>query len=282
MENKTKDLTKVGFGIAVMFLVSWIYGFFIAGHLPISNLLKSIILLVVLYTIGLGLFIYITKDVTENVYKKGKLSFKTYLTCFLLQFCALFLTMLINVVLIVVLKANPTGTDSLSLPVLLSLLVVAPIFEELVFRHIFAKKLLKYGEAFFVLVSAFCFCVVHGVSAGIPTIIYTFILGLIWSYLLVKTGNIWMPIFYHSISNFFGSILAQMIFAFSEKLFPIYLIMIIVFAVAGLIMFIRNKKDFSFEDKVFSKDNLKQLFTNKGIIFLILATISFMLIKNVI
>ncbi len=282
MENKTKDLTKVSFGIAIMFLLSWIYGFFIAGCLPISNLLKSIILLVGLYTIGLGLFIYITKDVTENVYKKGKLSIKTYLTCFLLQFCALVLTMLINVLLIVFLNAIPTGTDSLSLPMLFTLLVVAPILEEFVFRHIFAKKLLKYGEAFFVLVSAFCFCIVHGVSAGIPTIIYTFILGLIWSYLLVKTGNIWIPIIYHSMSNFFGAVLSQLILIFSEKLFPIYFVLVILLAITGLILFVRNKKDFTFEDKVFSKDNLKQLFTNKGIIFLILATVSFMLIKNII
>jgi hypothetical protein len=83
-------------------------------------------------------------------------------------------------------------------------------------------------------------------------------------------------------SNFFGAVLSQLILIFSEKLFPIYFVLVILLAITGLILFVRNKKDFTFEDKVFSKDNLKQLFTNKGIIFLILATVSFMLIKNII
>ena len=68
----------------------------------------------------------------------------------------------------------------------------------------------------------------------------------------------------------------------SDQLFSIYVILVIILAIVGLILFIRNKKDFTFEDKIFSQNNLKQLFTNKGIIFLILATISFMLIKYLI
>jgi membrane protease YdiL (CAAX protease family) len=282
MENKAKDLKKVSFGIAIMFVVYWIYRFFIGKHLHISDSLKSIISTIVLYVVGLGLFVFITKDVTEDKYKKENLSTKTYLTCFFLQFCALVVFILATGLLVNITKTVPTERDNLSFHMLFSLLVFAPVVEELVFRHFLASKLLKYGQPFYILVSSFCFCIVHGVSLGIPSIIYTFLLGLNWSYLMVKTGNILIPIIFHSLSNLFGGILPQIIMSISDQLFSIYVILAIILAIVGLILFIRNKKDFTFEDKIFSQNNLKQLFTNKGIIFLILATISFMLIKYLI
>lgn len=281
MDNKTKDLTRVSFGITIMFLVFWIYNFFLAKYLPISEPLKSLISTISLYVVGLGLFIFITRDIDETKYKKGKLSFKTYLICFLLQFSALIIMLLLTALSTFFTKKVPSVSNNLSLPMLFSLLVFAPIVEEIVFRYVFAKKLLKYGEAFFVLVSAFCFCIVHGVSIGINAIVYTFILGLIWSYLLVKTGNVWISVIYHSLSNFFGAILSQIILTYFEQLFPLYFILIIVSAISGLILFIKNKKDFTFADKVFSRNNLKTIFTNKGIMFLTLATITFMIIKSV-
>lgn len=282
MENKTKDLTKVSLGIALMFLIYWIYIFFISDHLTFSPFFKNIISIAVLYIIGLAVFIFISKDVTNNDYKKGKVEFKNLLTCFFLQFFALLAFMLITAIIVTFGKETVTERDNLSYDMLFSLLVFAPIVEELVFRDIFAKKLLKYGESFFILVSAFCFSIIHGVAIGFPTIIYTFILGLIWAYLLVKTGNVWIPIIYHSLSNLFGGILPQIILSFKEQLFPIYFLLIIVFAIMGLILLFINRKDFSFEVKVFSKENIKILVTNKGIIFLTIATISFMLIKNLV
>lgn len=280
MENKVKDLRKISFAIAIMFLVYWIYSFFIGNHLQISDGLKSIISTIMLYVVGLGLFVFITKDITESKYKKKNLPVKTYLICFFLQFFALVVFILATGLLITITKTAPAEKDNLSFYMLFSLLVFAPVVEELVFRHLFANKLLKYGEAFFILVSAFCFCIVHGVSLGIPSIIYTFLLGLNWSYLLVKTGNILMPIIYHSLSNLFGGILPQIIMTVSDQLFSVYIIVVIIFAVIGLILFVKNKKDFTFEDKIFSQNNLKQLVTNEGIIFLTLATISFMLTKH--
>ncbi len=190
MDNKVKDLTRVGLGITIMFLFAWVYTFFIGKNLSISENLKSLVSSILLYVVGSGLFIYITKDISEKDYAKGELPFKTFLTCFFLQFTALLIFTLVSSLLVSVTKKAPAERDNLSLHMLFSLLIFAPVVEEIVFRHLFARKLLEYGDAFYVFVSSFCFSLVHGVSIGIPSIIYTFILGLIWSYLLVKTGDI--------------------------------------------------------------------------------------------
>ncbi|MGI6608442.1 MAG: CPBP family intramembrane glutamic endopeptidase [Erysipelotrichaceae bacterium] len=280
MENKIKDLTKMSSAVAFMFSVYWIYNFFISEYLPASGYLRAVISLIVLYVVGFGLLLFITKDITENEYKKEKLTFKTAVICFFLQFSAFVVSALVRGLIIFITKKIPNEDNYLTFPMLFSLLFLAPVLEELIFRYIFGKKLLKYGPSFYMLISSFCFCIVHGVSVGVATVIYTFLLGLIWSYLIVKTKNIVVTIIYHSLSNFFGGILPQIIVNASEQLFSIYFIIIIVCAVAGLVLFLINKKEFTVDEKIFSCKNLRELFTNKGIVFLISATIIFMFIKS--
>jgi len=70
MDNKVKDLTKVSFGIATMFLLFWIYKFFIGKLIPIADNLRVLIGMILLYTVGLYLFIYITKGIKGSNYKK--------------------------------------------------------------------------------------------------------------------------------------------------------------------------------------------------------------------
>lgn len=282
MDNKDKDLARAGLGITIMFLVARIYTFFIGKNLSISENLKLLIGSIILYTVGLSSFIYIAKDISEKDYKKGKLPFKTILTCFLLQFAALLIFTIINGLLISVTKKAPAARDNLSLYMLFSLMIFAPVLEEFVFRHLFAKKLLEYGDAFYILVSSFCFALLHGVSLGIPSIIYTFILGLIWSYLLLKTGDIKISIIFHSLSNFFGGILTQLLLKISDKIFSVYFILIILLSIAGLLLFIKNRQDFALDDKIFNADNLKQVFRNKGILFFTTMTVLFMIIKGII
>ncbi|HPW53273.1 MAG TPA: CPBP family intramembrane metalloprotease [Erysipelotrichaceae bacterium] len=280
MDSKAKDLTKVSFAIAVMYAVFWAYSFLIGRHLPISDNLKNMMSLLVLYVIGLSLFVFITKDMADNKLPKEKLPFKSLLNCFFLQFSALVVSMLAIALSMLISKENIAESNNLSFFRLLSLLVIAPVLEELVFRYFMARKLNKYGSALFVLLSAFCFCIVHGVSAGIPTMIYTFLLGLLWAYLMIKTGNVLIPIIYHSLSNLFGGIIPQILLGYAEQFFSLYIILIIVFAIAGVILLIINRKDYALDDRIFSRNNLKTVFSSKGVLFLMLVTITFMIIKQ--
>ncbi|MBD5136606.1 MAG: CPBP family intramembrane metalloprotease [Lachnospiraceae bacterium] len=282
MCDKTKDLGRTTFGIAIMFGIYWMYSYFLEEYIPIADSLKSLLGLVVLYVIGLGMFVLITKKVSVQKYEKKKISLRTIGLSFLLQFTAIMvLSVMVNIS--TVLGADNTSADinATSLYMLFMLLIFNPIIEEIVFRKILADKLLKYGEGFYMLVSSFCFGIVHGVSLGVPHIIYTFILGMIWSYLMVKTGNIKLVIFMHALSNFFGSVIIQSLLNISMIVTGIYSMLLMLSGVIGLIMFIVNKKKVVIDGESFfiKKGTMKEIFSNKGIWFYMALTLIVMIIK---
>lgn len=284
MKEKKKDLEKVSLGIAIMFGIYWIYSIFIQKNLNIQPIFKTIIGLVTLYVIGLFLFINITKKIPNTNIKKSKVNGKSITLCFLLQFTAfMIMSVLVNIFANISGQELSTDLNTLTPYMIFMLTVFNPIVEEFVFRKVFADKLLKYGELFYMMVSSFCFAIVHGVSLGIPQIIYTFILGMIWSYLFVKTGNIKLPILLHSLSNIFGSIIIQTLQGISMEITGMYSIFMMMLAIIGLICFIKNKKrvELDNKNKLLDKTIIKEMFTNKGIIFYTLLTISMMIIKNI-
>lgn len=282
MNNKAKDLEKVSFGIASMFGIYWIYSCFIKQYLPINEGFKTVIGLVLLYVIGLGLFILITHKIPAHKYEKKNISFKTVLLCFLLQFTSiLVLTVIVNVSTAFGINSTSTNITTTSLYMLFMLLVFNPIIEEIVFRKLFADKLLKYGESFYILVSSFCFAILHGVSLGIAQIVYTFILGLIWSYLMVKTGDIKLVIIMHALSNLFGGIISQTLLGLSMIAAGIYSMLLIILGVVGLILFLNNKKKIVLDGNkgLIKKTVIKDMLTNKWIIFYIVLTVIVMILK---
>ena len=57
MNNKRKALERVGFGIAVMFGIYWMYSLVLKRYLPVGDGMKTILGMVMLYVLGLGLFL---------------------------------------------------------------------------------------------------------------------------------------------------------------------------------------------------------------------------------
>jgi len=276
MNHKKKDLERVAFGIAVMFGIYWIYSCLIKQQLMVGDGMKTILGMVVLYVLGLGLFLCITRSIPVSPYEKKKISLQTVLLCFLLQFTAiLVLTVLVNI-------SDSIGDNDASVDInaasgymLFLLLVFNPIMEEFVFRKLFADKLLRYGERFYIFVSAFCFALVHGVSLGIPQIVYTFILGMAWAYLMTKTGDIKLVILLHALSNLFGSIITQMLLGISEVAAGIYSMSLIALGILGMVLFLAYKKKIVLDGKtgLFGKTVIKEILTNKGILFYIALTV---------
>lgn len=282
--EKRKRLEKIGLGIGIMFGIYWIYSIFIQDKINIPSMLKTIIGLTTLYVIGLFIFMKIIKKIPNTKMKQRKVSGKSITLCFLLQFTALItMSLITNLLTNISGKEMTTELNTLTPYMIFMLLIFNPIIEEFVFRKLFANKLLKYGELFYMLVSSFCFSIVHGVSLGIPQIVYTFILGMIWSYLVVKTGNIKLSIILHSLSNLFGSIIIQSLQGISLEIAGMYAMFMMLLAVIGLILFIRNKNkiDIDNNDKLLNKIIFKEMFTNKGIIFYVVLTIAMIILKNI-
>ena len=287
MNNKAKDLERVALGTVVMFGLFWLYSLVIRPHLPFVELALGIIGIVLLYGVGTGLFVRITKDVVKQPYarkEKSKVSVKTVLLCLLLQ-CTAFFVMNVLTGITAALGVKPPSTDDMQMTgaMVFMLLVFNPIVEEYVFRHLFATRLLKHGERFYVLASAYCFAVLHGVSMGPIHIVYTFILGLIWGYLTVKSGGIIIAILMHSISNLFNAVIVQKLMEKSVEALAAYSILIMVLGVIGLIIYLVNRKKVVLDGTsgLIDKQALRDLFSNRGIWIYTVITLIVMVLKAV-
>lgn len=281
-QNKSGDLEKVAFGIALMFGVYWLDAYFLQEKLDLPAGIEKLLGLASLYVVGLSLFLLMTKGIPGSPRERSKLSGSQLALCFLLQFSAIMImSVLVNILGVFGVEVATTEIDAVSPYMLFMLLVFNPIAEEFVFRKLFADKLLKYGERFFVFVSAFCFAIVHGVSLGIPQVIYTFILGLIWGYVMAKTGNFKLVVLLHALSNLFGAVLLQLFMGIAMPLAGVYSILLMATGAAGLSIFMANRKKVVLdgENGLVKSDVLKSIFINKGIWIYVALTVVVMVVK---
>ena len=100
-------------------------------------------------------------------------------------------------------------SGSISIPTNLLLVVIcSPILEELFFRKVLIDRTRKYGEGVSVVLSGLLFSLFHG---NLNQAVYTFFMGCFLAFIYVKTNNITYSILLHMISNFIGSILANLV-----------------------------------------------------------------------
>ena len=89
-------------------------------------------------------------------------------------------------------------------PMVLNLLlgcVVAPLAEEAAFRGLLLRRLCPYGEKFAMFASALCFGLFHG---NLNQMFYAFALGLIFAYVVLRTGCLWQAMLLHALVNLAG------------------------------------------------------------------------------
>lgn len=284
MKTDKYDISQTGFGIALMFMCLWCWSYFIRPQLGLNDTLNTILNLLALYGVGLFVFYMIIRPAKAPQMQTKKPSAKMLATAFVMQ-CAGMPVMGVMMVLRMILTG--VKPDSAALPLTpynaFQLLLFAPVTEEFVFRRLFAAKLLPYGERVFILTSALCFSIVHGVSLGVPQIAYTFVLGLVWAYVYVKTGSLLYSIILHSLSNFAGAIISQLIMLVSETASSVYSMLLMMTGTAGLILFCIKLKKIRLDGdrKPMDAGVLKTVFGNAGILFDIAATAAMIFYKVV-
>jgi membrane protease YdiL (CAAX protease family) len=87
--------------------------------------------------------------------------------------------------------------------------IIGPIFEELMFRKLFIDRLTPYGEAVAILFPSLVFGLFHG---NLYQFFYAFLIGMIFSYIYVKTGKIIYSTILHIFINLFCGVLPSLIF----------------------------------------------------------------------
>lgn len=214
----------------------------------------------------IGLLIYILykiRDCTEDIIDKSKnifntFSFKDILFIVLLNiFFSYGMLLITNYLKNWYFDANSTYLFISSFKTLtiftslLSSLIIAPIFEELLFRGIFLQRLAKvFSLPFTILVISILFGLIHGFGGIISAIVF----GISMCILYVKSQNILVPIFAHFLNNVFAELIV--IIDSNNVIFtnPIVILILSILAIISTYFLIDS---FINEFKIFKKNEVK-------------------------
>ena len=125
--------------------------------------------------------------------------------------------------------------------------IISPIFEEILYRGLMYNKLKEISNAFIgVLISSILFALLHipKYGFGINTF-FLFLVGILLAYCYEKSNNIYVPIFVHSINNFF-------IFLFKYVYFYFLIVIYFIIFIAGIIIAIQEIKKYLKARKTFN------------------------------
>ncbi len=226
---------------------------------------------IIAFPIGILLFrrIPTTKFTAKKLRVKDLLIF--LLMCFPIMYIGNIVGSLINTALHMLLGtdvSNPLDffiQDSSIWLTVLFLVILAPVFEEYIFRRLIIDRLRAYGEGVCVLVSAVLFGLFHG---NFNQFFYAFGLGALLAFIYVKTGRLRYTIILHMTINFIGGIIPQLLTnvvdfdALTGRTNPVrylaehlpqlmtyglYIIVIFSLVIAGFVLLIVRRRAFYFE-----------------------------------
>ncbi len=159
--------------------------------------------------------------------------------------------------------------------IFITMVVMAPVFEEILFRKVVIDRLRLYGDKAAILVSSVVFGLSHG---NFYQFFYAFGIGLVFAYMYIQTGKLRYTIIFHMIINFFGSI-GALHMADTPVLAVGYSIFVLGAAVAGIILLFINQRKLVFFPgfmETWGKGSFQTLFLNLGmILFFLLSAITF-------
>ncbi len=156
---------------------------------------------------------------------------------------------------------------------LLFAVVLSPIVEEIMFRHIIINKLRNYGSGVAIFTSAFAFALYHG---NLYQILYAFVLGIVFGAVVYKTGKLRYAIILHIMVNFCGTVLPIGIASQKPILMAVCAVTVIGILLTGFILGIITlcKTDFGkLGQDIMPRQHLKPFFLNIGMISYIIVTL---------
>ena len=246
-----------------------------------SYLITYIANAISIYVIGYSIFKLILRKTDEidkpekKKMKIGEFILLIFATIGGAQLVNIFFQIIINVIKLLlkieiqdnvqdlITNANPIFT-------VIFVVIIGPIFEELIFRGTLFKKLKVYGDKTAILYTAIAFGLFHCNISQIP---FAIVVGLFLGYAKARTNNIIYPIIMHMAVN---SISALMIIAmqYNLELMQIGLVLAIMALMLFAIIFLPirlsvKKLNISNENK-YTKKNL---YKNIGYIFSIISVI---------
>lgn len=300
MEANRRFFSKIGFNYFALGIIIFVLNIFIGLLISIinPNLLSNQTMMTFFsaiwtYLLPLPIFIYIMRKTEAKTLEKHKMTIKTFIICISITMFLMWIGNMMGVIttagigsLIQHEVANPINdviNNSGLIANLIIITIIAPIFEELIFRKLLIDRTIKYGGAISVLLSGLLFAFFHG---NLSQFFYAFLLGGFFAIIYIKTGQIKYTIGLHMIINFIGSVVSLFVsqplldLANGSVISPtsafgviLYILITLGLTVMGLIYSIKYFDKIRFdgsEKEIILKNPASTILLNPGIICFIL------------
>lgn len=223
VEQAKTTFSRLGLGVVllvagwygIVFLLRFVFREF-APSLAQDTTLMMLVGTLPLYLVGLPLMYATIRNQPRAIPQKRPLGAWFFVVFFISMFFLVVGAITSNVLMSVLgaLRGEPyvNSLDSvlgLPIPLLFFLTVIcAPIFEELICRKLLLERALPFGELPAILFTSAIFGLLHG---NLFQLLYAFLLGVIFSYVYLRTGKLRYSIALHMIINFIGGVLPAII-----------------------------------------------------------------------
>ncbi|MCM1124700.1 MAG: CPBP family intramembrane metalloprotease [Eubacterium sp.] len=274
MDAKTckKEFSGLGLRMVVSALV--IYGVQFAGQFILMSIHPEWIdntdillasTMIPMYAIGYPItFLILTAGNKGQTIEKHKMKPTHFMLAFLMAYALLMLGNIIGLGVtmgIGFLKGDPVDNSLVDIVgngniwiSAIYIVILAPIFEEYLFRKIICDRVVKYGQGMAIIMSGMMFGLFHG---NFNQFFYATFIGCFFAFIYVKTGNVKYTIGLHMIVNFIGSVLGGLMLQnldFSGDLFNMpfssmviyafYMLFIYGLVIAGGVLLLVNLSKF--------------------------------------
>ncbi len=180
---------------------------------------RMIISFSILFIIGYPLMYRFIKDIPVYEIPKKKLGIGYFIACVCIGYAIMYLSNICALILNAFAGkltgmggTNPIVDVLGSMPAALQILlavVLAPVFEELIFRKFLLDRITKYGEVTAMLISGFMFGLFHG---NLVQFVYATMLGMFFAFIYMRTGRIIYTMILHALINGVSTFMSTIMF----------------------------------------------------------------------
>lgn len=166
------------------------------------------------------------------------------------------------------------------------IVLLAPLFEELLFRKLICDRAIKYGQGIAVIVSGLIFGLFH---LNLNQFFYAFLLGCFFAYIYVRTGNVKYCIVLHMMVNFVGSVLGGLLLnnvdlqtRIGAMIFGLYGLCVYAIAITGIILLLVNKSKITLKMGAVTIEKgqrFKTVILNPGMLLYIVLCLAVMIVQ---
>jgi len=300
--HASQDFSRIGMGIFEMLLIGTAVQVLlmllfdsVAPSLAESSVGMLALTFIPLYIIAMPIGIKMLMRVDAYAPEKKSLSFGSFLKAFCISLFMMYLGNMAGIFITSLINGGETvnpldaliANDAFILKFII-VVIVGPIMEELIFRKLLIDRMSIYGERLAIVTSALLFGLFHG---NISQFCYAFMLGLVWGYVYIRTGNIGNTMLLHMLVNFLGSIVAPCLTQFAdldtlqaisaetdpEKMMSLlspgilayigYVMCLLFISIVGLVLLLRMRRRIYFEPAALElprEGRFRTVWLNKG------------------